>query len=168
YIYPTEVARIFREAGGTGPVLDIGAGTGLLGQALGEIEVDGIDISPEMLERAEAKGIYRRRILADVTQPIDFPDETYAGLVSCGTFTHGHVGPGCLGELLRVARRQAVFALGINMQVLDRAGFGSALARQVAKGRITPVQFRLAPIYGPKATHDHAADEALVAVFRRL
>lgn len=38
YVVPGRVAEIFREEGGTGPVLDIGAGTGLVAEALGDIE----------------------------------------------------------------------------------------------------------------------------------
>ena len=51
YVYPREVARVFLEQAGPTdrPVLDIGAGTGLLAEHLGGIETDGIDISAEML-----------------------------------------------------------------------------------------------------------------------
>lgn len=44
------------------PVLDYGCGTGLSGLALrhaGFTTLDGCDLSPEMLERARSKGIYR-------------------------------------------------------------------------------------------------------------
>ncbi|SFP90089.1 hypothetical protein [Tranquillimonas alkanivorans] len=37
---PTEVARVFRESGGEGPVLDIGAGTGAVGEALARQKFD--------------------------------------------------------------------------------------------------------------------------------
>lgn len=169
YVYPREVARVFRaEAGpGNSPVLDIGAGTGLVAEHIGEGPVDGIDISPEMLARAEAKGLYRRRIVADLTRPLDMPEGSYGGFVSAGTFTHGHVGPQVLDELLRVGRPGALYCIGINLAVFDGAGFGSAFARLVAADRVTPLDFREVPIYEGKA-HEHAADRGVVAVFRRL
>lgn len=167
YVVPGKVARAFLEAGGAGPVLDIGAGTGLVAAALGEVVVDGIDISQEMLDVAGAKGLYRNRICADLTRKLEIPDNAYAGFTSAGTFTHGHVGPVCLPELMRIARPGAVFALAINAQVFDGAGFGSAFAGLVADGAITPVSFAHVRYY-EGAEHDHADDTGLMATFRRL
>lgn len=168
YVYPREVARAFLAGAGpeNRPVLDIGAGTGLVAEHMGEVPVDAIDISAEMLAKAAAKGLYGRRIVADLTQPLDLPDGAYGGFVSAGTFTHGHVGPEVLGELLRIARPGALFCLGINLQVFDKAGFGSAFARLVAAGRVTPLDFREVPIYGG-GDHEHASDRAVLALFRR-
>jgi SAM-dependent methyltransferase len=172
YVAPREIASAFLAeadpdpAADPGPVLDIGAGTGLVAQHLRGLTVDAVDISQEMLDAAGAKGLYRRRIRADLTGPLAFADAEYGGFVSAGTFTHGHVGPACLLELMRIARPDAVFALSINAQAFDGAGFGSAFAGLVADGAITPVRFRRAPIY-EGATHEHAGDTMLVALFRR-
>jgi predicted TPR repeat methyltransferase len=168
YVAAREVARAFLvEAGAApGPVLDIGAGTGQVGEHVRALTVDGIDISREMLDVAAAKGLYRRRIVADLTQKLPIDDASYDGLISSGTFTHGHVGPVCLPELMRVARPGALFVLSIKPEVFDEAGFGSAFAALVADGAITPVEFRRTRIY-QNATHDHAEDTTLLAVFRR-
>lgn len=171
YVAPREIARAYlgeagSDAGTGGRVLDIGAGTGLVAEHLRGQTVDAVDISQEMLDVAGAKGLYRRRIRADLTLPLDIADAAYAGFVSAGTFTHGHVGPACLPELMRIARPGAVFALSINAQAFDEARFGSAFAGLVADGAITPVRFRRAPIY-EGTTHEHAGDSMLVALFRR-
>jgi len=168
YVVPREVARVFLDHAGPDdrPVLDIGAGTGLLAENLGGIEADGIDISAEMLEAAGAKGLYRNRIVADLTGKLEIADESYGGLVSSGTFTHGHVGPGALGELLRIARPGALFCLGINLAVFDQAGFGSTFARLVAGGAITPVDFREIAFY-EGVEHEHSTDHGVVALFRK-
>ena len=168
YVYPREVARVFLEHAGPQdrPVLDIGAGTGLLAESLGGIEADGVDISAEMLEKAAAKGLYRNHIVADLTGELNVPGETYGAMVSSGTFTHGHVGPEALGELLRIARPGALFCLGINLQVFDQKGFGSAFAELVAAGRITPVNFREVGVYHG-VDHEHAGDRCMVALFRK-
>lgn len=167
YIAPREIARIYGEASeGDEPVLDIGAGTGLVAEHLGDLAVDGIDITPEMLEIAGQKGLYRSRIVGDLLQPLAMGDGAYGGVISCGTFTHGHVGPACLPELLRVTRPGALFVCGTIPAVLDGLGFGSALAALVAEGRITPVDFQTIDIYD-KGHHDHSGDKGLVMVFRR-
>lgn len=167
YVYPAEVARVFAARAGAdqAPVLDIGAGTGLVAEAMAGI-VDGIDISAEMLAVAGAKGLYRHRIVADLTGPLPIGDGAYRGFVSAGTFTHGHVGPVCLAELMRIAAPGALFALGIKADVFDAAGFGSAFAGLVAAGAITPVDFVGVPIYRG-AVHEHAEARGLVAVFNR-
>ncbi len=167
YVIPPKVAAAFLEVGGEGPVLDIGAGTGLVAEHTGDLVIDAIDISPEMLAVAGGKGLYRALIEADLTQTLDIADGAYAGFISAGTFTHGHVGPVCLPELMRIARPGAVFALTINAQVFDSAGFGSAFATLVARGQITPIEFRRVRYY-EGADHEHADDEGLMAIFRRL
>lgn len=167
YIAPREIAAIFAaEASENQPVLDIGAGTGLVAEHLRDFTVDGIDIAPEMLAVAAKKGLYRRRILGDLTLPLDMPGGVYGGVVSSGTFTHGHVGPECLPELLRVTRPGALFVCGTIPSVYDGMGFGSALALWTARGAITPVDFRDIPIY-EGADHPHAGDRGLVMVFRK-
>lgn len=167
YVAPREVARVFLSLqAGDDPVLDIGAGTGLVAENLPGLIVDGIDISLEMLRQAEAKGLYRNRICADLTRDLPIADATYGGFVSCGTFTHGHVGPEVFPELLRIARPGALFACGVIPPVYDGAGFGSRLALLVAHGIITPVDFHDFPIY-ENADHAHARDRGLVMVFRK-
>lgn len=167
YVYPAEIAAQFRAHAGQGdaPILDIGAGTGLVAEHLAG-EVDALDISPEMLGQAGAKGRYRHLIQADLTQALPIPDASYGGFISAGTFTHGHVGPVCLPELMRISRPGALFCLGINAQVFDALGFGSAFAALSADGAIGPIHFARVPIYRG-ADHDHAADTALIALFRR-
>jgi SAM-dependent methyltransferase len=54
---------------GAGRVLDLACGTGRIGawlRAHGVQRLDGLDFTPEMLARAEAKGIYDRLIQADM------------------------------------------------------------------------------------------------------
>lgn len=167
YIAPREIARIYLNlSAGDEPILDIGAGTGLVAEHLRAAVVDGIDISPEMLERAGRKGLYRRRIAGNILAPLELADASYGGVISSGTFTHGHVGPECLSELLRVTRPGALFVCGCIPAVYDGMGFGSALAKLNAQGRIRDICFRDIPIYENR-DHPHAGDRGLVMVFRQ-
>lgn len=168
YIAPREIAAILTEtAGSADEILDIGAGTGLVAEHLRGRVVDALDITPEMLEVARGKGLYRRLMQGDLTARLDIADGSYDAVISCGTFTHGHVGPVCFPELLRITRPGALFVCGTIAPVLDGAGFGSALAGMVAKGLITPVAFHDIPIY-EGAEHPHKDDRGLVMVFRRI
>jgi SAM-dependent methyltransferase len=168
YIAPREIAGILKsEIDQDAAILDIGAGTGLVAENLRGHIVDALDITPEMLEVARGKQLYRQLMLGDLTKVLDIPDASYDAVISCGTFTHGHVGPECFPELLRITKPGAVFACGTIGPVLDRAGFGSTLARLVAYGKITPTAWRDIPIY-EGAEHAHKDDRGLVMVFRKL
>ena len=171
YVYPARLARLFAQRAGTTdvPVLDVGAGTGLVAQALAKISavaVDAIDISVDMLDVSREKGLYQEYHEADLTRPLEIADAHYGAILSAGTFTHGHVGPGALDELLRIARPGALFCLGINATAFDKYGFGSAFAALNGKGEISPVEFVLENYYD-NATDEHAADIAYTAMFRK-
>ena len=168
YVVPRETARAYlaEMRPEDQPVLDIGAGTGLVAEHLRALTVDAIDITQEMLDTAGAKGLYRNRIRADLTQRLPIRDADYGGFVCAGTFTHGHVGPVCLPELMRIARPGALFVLSIKPEAFDGFGFGSAFASLVADGAITPVRFVNVHAY-EGAAHDHIDDLSLLAIFRR-
>ncbi|MGL4280376.1 MAG: class I SAM-dependent DNA methyltransferase [Albidovulum sp.] len=168
YRSPEAVAERYAALGGKGPILDVGAGTGLVAEALarrGIGPIDGIDISEEMLGVAAAKGVYRQTFRADLTRPLDLPDGTYAGCVSAGTFTEGHVGPAAFAELLRIAAPGALFVVTVHAAVYERGGFAATftrLAQDIESFATLPID-----IYGPGATGDHAADSAWLVSFRR-
>lgn len=157
YVYHRRVAELF--VAGTspsGPVLDVGCGTGIVGAELREhglTVIDGIDISPEMLELARLKqdrggrAVYRNLINADLTSSLPLADRGYAGLVSAGTFTHGHLGPGALAELLRVAASGARLAIGVNAAHWIDAGFPAWWDAAVARERIAQYRIETVPVY---------------------
>jgi len=167
YIAPREIAAVYKAlSDGNEPVLDVGAGTGLVAEHLPGMAVDGIDITQEMLDVAGDKGLYRNRIVGNLLEPLTITDGAYGGVISSGTFTHGHVGPECLPELIRVCRPGALFVCGCIPSVFDGMGFGSNLGILNAQGVISDLSFRDIPIYEGK-DHPHAADRGLVMVFRK-
>lgn len=168
YILPAETARAFFDAGGAGPVLDVGAGTGLCAVVLSQLgicPIDATDISAPMLEMAMRKNVYRDAIEADLTKGLPIRADTYAGIVSSGTFTTGHVGPDAIDPLLQVARPGAQFALSINAQHYDSAGFAAKFDQ--LKPQIAELTLKDVPIYGPNAAGAHRCDRAFVALFRK-
>jgi predicted TPR repeat methyltransferase len=109
-------------------ILDLGCGTGLVGEALSELDyhlVDGVDFSEEMLEIAKKRGVYQNLRLADLTQPTSIPSAHYEGAICAGLFTHGHLGAGCIDEIFRTIKAGGVFAAAIREQVWNEMGFCS-------------------------------------------
>ncbi len=162
-------ARAFVAAGGQGPVLDVGAGTGLCGAilaGLGVGPIDATDISAEMLDQAMRKDIYRDAIEADLNHGLPVPRDSYAGVVSSGTFTHGHLGPDVLPALLRVARPGAQFALSINAKHFEAIGFADAL-KSLQGTQISNLSLPEVRIYGDLAAGPNKDDIALIALFEK-
>lgn len=169
FLMPGHVARLFREKHGQGPVLDAGAGTGLVGDALlqsGTLEIDGLDISQEMLAVADAKAVYRKTFVADLTRALPLPDAVYAAVTSCGTFTHGHVGPEALDELLRIAAPGALFVLTIKTEHFEERGFSDKFLS--FDDRICRFETVSLPIYDSAVDEAHAGDEGLIATFNKV
>lgn len=169
YQLPMRVAEAFHAGGGTGPVLDVGAGTGLVGArlaGLGVGPVDGVDISPAMLQVAHEKRVYSSLFEGDLTGRLAVKDGTYAGIVSSGTFTLGHVGPEAIDELLRIAAPGALFVLSVNAAHYQSAGFAATFARLGAQ--ISAPDLPIVAIYGPNADPAHRDDRAILATFRKL
>lgn len=168
YAAPRIVAQAFVDAGGAGPVLDFGCGTGLVGEHLARAgigPVDGLDLSPEMLGVARRKGVYRDLIEGNILAGLDLPANSYAGVTCSGTFTHGHVGPDAIDVLLRLAAPRAQFALSINAEHYQAQGFAAkfdALADQIIGLDLPEVR-----LYGANATGPHKDDTGLIALFRK-
>jgi len=169
YLLPDHVAQAFAELGGIGPVLDVGAGTGLLGEALrrrSDAVIDALDLSSDMLAVAGQKGLYRNLIEADLTKSLPIEATQYGGVVSSGTFTHGHVGPDALDKLITIARPGALFVLSVNAEHFEARGFAAKFDALTAE--IADYHIRTVSIYGTGADAAHAQDKGHLAVFRRM
>ncbi len=118
YVMPGRAVAAFLAAGGRGPVLDVGCGTGLVGVALrtaGVGPVDGLDVSPGMLERARGTGAYRELTAVDLTAaPVPAGDAAYAGVLCVAAIGFGHIGPEIVADLLRVCVPGGVVVVTVN------------------------------------------------------
>ena len=169
YQLPRHVADYFiRHRSTNGVVLDVGAGTGLLADCLSDQQdliIDAIDISAAMLDVANSKGHYRNKIVADLTKPLSINNGTYDAIVSSGTFTHGHVGPNVLDELLRICKKGALFVLSINAQHFVSHGFEAKFNQ--LNTVIDDFTLHTVSIYGSCKDSEHQADEGHIAVFKK-
>ena len=175
YVYHHGVAAAFLEnfISRNEPILDVGCGTGLVGEALlanssFESAIEGLDLSSEMLEYARLKKtstgrpVYSDLHVGDLTATLDLPDNTYSGIVSCGTFTHGHVGPEAFDELYRIARPGALFAIAINPDHFSNQGFETRFKKDVASGTITEPIYKEVQVY---SRGSHSNDRFPVGIF---
>ncbi len=116
-------------------ILDVGCGTGAAGtelHKLGFTTIDGLDLSPGMLEVARRRGIYRRLVAADLLQPLTLAPESYDALLSAGTFTAGHVDARPLPGLLGLVRPGGLFTFVVGSGFWSRGGFETKIARLTA------------------------------------
>ena len=156
YLSPKKIGSLFnKNAKNTDtPILDVGAGTGLVGEFLyrtGNKKIIGIDISSEMLKQAKLKGCYSSLMEVDVTKKIPLKNNSIGAVVSAGTFTHGHVGPDAFDELLRITKPGGLFVLSINSKVFIKNGFQEKFLK--IKNNIS------VPIFNEFNAHDKNKDK---------
>ncbi|GAA4870129.1 class I SAM-dependent DNA methyltransferase [Actinomycetospora straminea] len=149
YVAPGLAAdTVVRVAGVGVTVLDAGCGTGLVGAELAAREVgtvDGVDVSPGMLERARATGAYRSLEPADLTRPLRTPADSYDVVVCVGTLTHGHVGPEALAEFVRVTRPGGHVVATVLDDVWESGGYRAEVDDLVSAGRADLVSADVTP-----------------------
>ena len=169
YRSPLEIAKYFDKYSNDEdtPILDVGAGTGLIGEYLNlnSRKIDAIDISPEMLNIAKLKNCYSKIIEADLTKRLLISDNHYGAVVSAGTFTHGHVGPDALDELLRITRPGSLFVLTIHYKLFKKAGFDTKILE--LEGSITKPSFHEVSVYRNNPDKDHGNDKVIITIFRK-
>ena len=171
YRYPKAIAEAYQRQAKAddAPVADIGCGTGIIAAELklAPDQIDGMDISPEMLVLAQEKGLYRRLYEVDLTGDLSAIDNAYGSVVSAGTFTFGHLGPAPLRGLLRIARPGALFIIGVNRAHFEKEHFAEMLDDMARQSEISSVMLEDIAIYA-RAGHAHSDDRALVLQFRKL
>jgi SAM-dependent methyltransferase len=109
-----------------GPILDAGAGTGILGEKLalmGYKDLVGIDLSQDMLEVARKKGIHKSLRRMVLGKPLDFSDNSFATTVSMGVFTQGHAPPESFDELIRITQPGGYIIFSVRDDVYLNRGF---------------------------------------------
>ena len=99
------VERLHLEAAArpTGPVLDLGCGTGLLGVVLSDLPLRplvGVDISSAMLEQAQAKSIYAALHVADIETFLRATDQKWSVMLAADVLIYF----GALDRLLALVR----------------------------------------------------------------
>lgn len=120
-------------------ILDAGCGTGLVGVHLakkGVSQVDGIDLSPGMLEVARRTGAYRSLSTADLSQRLEISSESYDIIVCVGTMTQGHVGPEAFDEFVRIVKRSGFIITTVRENVWEKNGYKKKVEALCEEGKV--------------------------------
>ncbi|GAA4123762.1 class I SAM-dependent DNA methyltransferase [Aminobacter aganoensis] len=130
-------------AKGALPLLDAGCGTGLSGpylRALGYDEIEGLDLSDEMLDLARARGGYTALTRAALGGPLPWANGHFAAAFSTGVFTAGHAPASSLDELARITRPGGFVIFTVRDVVLEAGGFRPKFAALELARKWRPVE----------------------------
>ena len=179
YVYPAKIAEVLAKhmpADRSFSVIDIGCGTGAVGEEISKIRpnsiIEGVDISPEMLaiaaskKRLDGNKLYEDLHEADLTSTIYFAANYFDFFVSAGTFTIGHLGAYELIDAVSVCRAGATIVAGVNQQHWEDNDFGSAISEAVNAKKISKPQYEEVDIYAEGSPH--FGDKARVVIFKKL
>ena len=121
------------------PLLDLGCGTGLSGEALrdaGFMVIDGSDFSPEMLAAAEAKGIYRKLTKGDLNAPIPAKPGDYANATAIGVFSPGHAPPEMIEAVVALLPKGGCFGFSLNDHALAEEAYEQRIGELKDSGKV--------------------------------
>lgn len=142
WIGPALIAReVATRVDADQPVLDVGAGTGLVGAELaacGFTTIDGNDIAPQMLALARAKGVYRDLLPATLGERLPYGDGVYAAATAAGVLLGNHAPPAALDELLRVVGPAGIVVF--NLRAVADPSAGAAWSLDDYENRIAALR----------------------------
>ncbi len=119
-------------------ILDAGAGTGLVGQALrrlGYCNLVGVDTSEGMLSRAREKKVYQALYQWDLGKSLSFSTASFGAVISVGVFTYGHAQATCFDELTRVTKPGGYIIFSLRPDFYENSGFKEKLASLETAGK---------------------------------
>ena len=124
YTHPAVVASMAARhvAATDDPVLDAGAGTGVLGEILTALSFPnlyGLDASEGMLKTASLKQRYVELTHQFLGEALTYDSDFFAMAVSSGVFTQGHAPLDGLDELIRVTRPGGHLVFSVARTYLD-------------------------------------------------
>ena len=143
YITPNRSARILADflSDTSTPILDFGCGTGLSGRAFaseGFTALDGMDISPEMLERAKDTGAYRTLTVISPEAPPPIETGTYPVIAAIGVIGAGAAPIEVFDTLMEKLAPGGLMIFSFNDHALADPANPAAVARWTDSGRATP------------------------------
>jgi len=129
-------------------VLDAGCGTGLVGALLkksGAASLTGIDYSPGMLAKAEAKQVYDSLDKMDMNESLPLPSNSFDATTCIGTFTATHVKPDAVKELVRVTRSGGALVFTVRDDYWQATNFVDLITELHVEKLVFIEQIRLEP-----------------------
>ena len=143
YATPDRVAAALKQFLPTDArILDFGCGTGLSGKALfraGFMDIDGVDISPQMLDIAHGAGCYQTLWQGTPGTLTGVAAGDYAAIIAAGVISLGAAPPETLSLLLDHAAPGTLLAFSFNQPTVDDGSYDAQLQSEITAGRGTVV-----------------------------
>ena len=138
YIAPSKLVEVAAEhLDPASHVIDAGAGTGLVGEALtakGFTHLTALDFSAGMLEIARGKGVYQDLHECDLSKETALPENSGDALVTCGTTTQ--VPSTSLREYVRLVRPGGKIVFAVVTGTWEEFGYAAIQEELEVAGRL--------------------------------
>ena len=140
YVTPKRIARALKEvvADQSDFILDYGCGTGLSGyalQAAGFENIDGLDVSKEMVTLAEEKSIYRNLKVFDPSTEIPIYSNQYKIITAIGVIGAGAAPLQVFDGLFTLLPQNGLFAFSFNDHTLNDPNYEKKVDYCLSSGR---------------------------------
>ena len=141
-------ALAIADPGLSSPVVDLGCGTGLSGEALkavGFADIDGYDFSEGMLELARKKNCYRDVVNVDLSQSDAVLDKGYRHAALVGVLHHSHAPPEALSDTLALLPKDGCVVFTLNDETLRFPEYTDYIDKLISANQVEVVSME----YGP-------------------
>lgn len=145
YKSPPIIAQTLLKYIFAGNLLELGCGTGLIGQAVkqqpNDLIIDGCDYAQKMLDVAAAKNIYRSLVCCDINN-MPFENSSYDAIIAIGVFaseqeseTSGIPSFQALPEIIRLLKPRGYFLFTVSIRIwkTEASKYEAAFARLPVK-----------------------------------
>ena len=119
-------------------ILDAGAGTGLVGQALASLgyeNLEAMDMSPGMLDQARKKGVYKDLHQMVMGDALGFATGAFDAVIAVGVLTLGHAPASSLDELARITKAGGYVIFTVRTDLYENGQFKEKQDGLAAEGR---------------------------------
>ena len=120
----------------------MGSGTGLVGQYLNELGIqggiDGVDASDGMIAQAQEKNAYRSLTNLFLGSPETFPDQfrdKYNFITASGILADNHLDCPVFEEMLLALKKNGVAIFTSRVEYLEKYGYGPYIEKVEQEGR---------------------------------
>ena len=100
-------------------IIDIGCGTGLVGESLkssGFLNISGLDVSSKMIAIAKKKQIYKEFYQKKIENLEGVILKPFEALICVGSFGLGHIGPESLVLLVKLVEKNSLIIIFMNAE----------------------------------------------------
>ena len=140
YVTPERVANALKDIATNQSelILDYGCGTGLSGfalQAVGFANIDGLDVSQEMVTLAEKKSIYHKLTVFDPSTKIPVQADQYKIITAIGVIGAGAAPLEVFDNLFSLLPPSGLFAFSFNDHTLSDPNYEGKVKQCLSSGQ---------------------------------